>query len=345
MDLSKEIRDKIKSNSESSSDHGLESVLAHIEIAERYHIRAKKERDEHLYTDVIYRTNHAFEGILKEAYFILAGKPADKLSPFEIEEYLLKSNALRGRVVDLLTNYRQNWRNPSTHDYQLFFSEQESFLAIVTVSAFTSILLDQMIERIAYKTKYAELENVAKLARDQIYNYDQLIPIEKVSNVLLSYASHYLMNFASMSLYNKSSSNAQMAAFIKKVAPDLDVELEMEVGKTDQIFNFDLVVKDKGNIVVVETRESQSRDDYKSSIDDELAIAISQLSQRLYSSGLKNGIVFFYPGRSDHIAAMTTACSAWPNDLNLREIYSDEIRNFGEKKEYKKPISLVDEQD
>src|SRR5207253_11231210 len=140
--------------------------------------------DEHRYTDVIYRTNHAFEGILKEAYITLADKPADKLTPFEIEEYLLKSNALRGRVVDLLTNYRQNWRNPSTHDYQLFFSKQESFLAIVTVSAFASILLDQMLERIAYKAKFAELDNAAKLARDRIKNFDKLASIEKTSKVL-----------------------------------------------------------------------------------------------------------------------------------------------------------------
>src|ERR1043166_495020 len=145
MDLLKEIKDKLKTRPASDEARGLESVLAHIEIAERYHLRAKKERDEHLYTDVIYRTNHAFEGILKEAYVTLEGKSGDNLSPYEIEEYLLKSNVLRGRVVDLLTNYRQHWRNPSTHDYKLFFSEQESFLAIVSVTAFVSILLDQIL--------------------------------------------------------------------------------------------------------------------------------------------------------------------------------------------------------
>src|SRR5438128_3025921 len=101
MDLLKEIRERIKSNASSDDARGLDSVLAHIEIAERYHLRAKKERDEHLYTDVIYRTNHAFEGILKEAYVTLAEKSADNLSPYDIEEYLLTSNVLRSRVVDL----------------------------------------------------------------------------------------------------------------------------------------------------------------------------------------------------------------------------------------------------
>lgn len=341
MDLLKEIREKIKSGTTSSGGCGLDSVLTHIEIAERHHLRAKKDRDEHLYTDVIYRTNHAFEGILKEAYIILAEKPADKLSPFEIEEYLLQSNALRSRVSDLLTNYRQNWRNPSTHDYQLFFSEQESFLAIVTVSAFTSILLDQMLERLAYKSKFTELDNAAKLAREQIENFDQLAPIEKASKVLYSFSSHYIKNFISMSSYNRSSANAQMAAFIKKVAPELDVELEVEAGYTDQRFRFDLIVKDKDNIVVVETREPRPEDHYESPFDDEAAI--NQLSRRLYASGLTNGIVFFYPGRSEDTAVMTTASTAWPKDLKLREIYSADPDIFDEEG-YEEPVSLVDEQ-
>lgn len=340
MDLLKEIREKFKSNTALSSGRGLESVLAHIEIAERHHLRAKKDRDEHLYTDVIYRTNHAFEGILKEAYVILADQSADKLTPFEIEEYLLRNNVLRGRVVDLLTNYRQNWRNPSTHDYQLFFSEQESFLAIVTVSAFASILLDQMLERIAYKTKFIELDNAAKLARDQIKDFDKLPPIDKASKVLLSYASHYIKNFDSMSAFSRSAANAQMAAFIKKVAPELDVDLEVETETNDQKFRFDLVIRDEDKTVVIETREPRPRDYYESPFDDDAAI--NQLSQRLYATGKNSGVLFCYPGRSDDTAVMTTASSAWPNDLNLREIFSDDPAKYDEG-DYEEPVSLVDE--
>ena len=341
MDLLKEIRDKIKSNVALSSGRGLESILAHIEIAERHHLRAKKDRDEHLYTDVIYRTNHAFEGILKEAYITLADNPADKLTPFEIEEYLLKSDVLRGRIVDLLTNYRQNWRNPSTHDYQLFFSEQESFLAIVTVSAFTSILLDQMLEKIAYRAKFSELDNAAKLAKDQIKDFDKLALIDKASKLLSSYGSHYISNFRSMSAYSRSSANAQMAAFIKKVAPELHVELEVDAGVDDQRFRFDLVVRDRGNIVVVETREPRTRDGYVSPYDDDAAI--NQLAQRLRTAGLQSGIVFFYPARSDDTVIITTASTSWPKDLNLREVYSDDPGKYGGE-DHEEPVSLVDEQ-
>jgi hypothetical protein len=338
MDLLKEIKDKIKSNAELNGGRGIESVLAHIEIAERHHLRAKKERDEHLYTDVIYRTNHAFEGILKEAYITLADKPADKLTPFEIETYLLDSNILRGRVVDLLTNYRQNWRNPSTHDYQLFFSEQESFLAIITVSAFASILLDQMIEKIAYNAKYAELDNIIKLARDNIKDFSTLPPLLKVSSVLFSYAKHYINNFSSMSASIMSTANAQMAAFIKKVAPELDVELEMAAGIVGQQLQFDIVVRDNDEIVVIETREPRSQDEYEANFDDEAAV--NQLARRLYEAGLKSGVVFFYPGHSEDIVVATTSSTSWPKDLNLQMIYSDDPAKYPDE-DYEEPMSLV----
>jgi hypothetical protein len=78
MDLLQEIREKLKGNPGLSLGRGLESVATHIEVAEKYHCRAKAENDEHLYTDVIYRTNHAFEGILKEAYGVFSGNKSDK---------------------------------------------------------------------------------------------------------------------------------------------------------------------------------------------------------------------------------------------------------------------------
>jgi len=102
VDLLKQINEKISSTPDLSAATGLRSILTHIEIAERHHHRAKAERDEHLFTDVIYRANHAFEGILKEAYGMLAEKSGDLLSPNEIEEYLLTSKILRARVADLL---------------------------------------------------------------------------------------------------------------------------------------------------------------------------------------------------------------------------------------------------
>ena len=339
MDLFKEIKDKMKSNSDVTQGRGLESVITHIEIAERYHFRAKNERDEHLYTDAIYRTNHAFEGILKEAYVVLEGKNADHKSPHEIEEYLLKSNVLQGRVVDLLTNYRQNWRNPSTHDYRLFFSEQESFLAKVTVSPFVSILLDQIIEKVAYSHKFKELENEAVLARERMPDFDSLLPIDKVLRILMSYSTYYIKNFDQMSPKSRSTANAEMAAFIERVAPDLKVELGPEFRASDKTVRLDIVVNVVGTKVAIETREPKPRYGDREGLDDQAAI--NQLSEQLKAIGLGNGVVFFYPGRRDYTSAATTASTAWPKDLNLREVYSDDPAQF-EDEDIEEPVDLVE---
>jgi len=97
----------------------------------------------------------------------------------------------------------------------------------VTVSAFVSILLDQMLEKIAYNAKLATLKNEARLARDRIKDFINLEPIEKVWRVLTSFAEHFLKNFEVMSLHARSTANTQLAAFITTVAPELTVEQEV----------------------------------------------------------------------------------------------------------------------
>jgi hypothetical protein len=340
MDLVKEIRERIRANAASQDVLGLEFVLTHIETAERYHLRAKKERDEHLFTDVIYRTNHAFEGILKEAYVTLAAKPADRLTPYEIENYLLSSNVLRSRVIDLLKNYRENWRNPSTHDHKLFFSEQESFLAIVTVSAFVSILLDQILEKLAYARKSQELESSATLARDRIDDFEKLSAIDKVQRILGEFGDHYIKNFSTMSVYSKNTANAQMAAFIKKAAPEFNVDLEREITVSSEVkLRVDLLVHVGTVKVVIETREPDPDYYFGDWLDDQPSV--EQLSSILFKTGLEDGILFFYPRHSDDEVITTTDSSLWPHGLNLRVVHFEHpTLHIGS--QVKEPAHLVD---
>ena len=143
MNLLKLLKDKAEYFSTSENDRGISSVVSHIEIAER-HYENGKLGDDYLFNDVIYRSNQAFEGALKEAYRIITGMTPNRITPHQIEKYFEENNILKERVLQLFTNYRTEWRNKSTHDYKLYFSEQEAFLAIVNISAFINILLDQM---------------------------------------------------------------------------------------------------------------------------------------------------------------------------------------------------------
>jgi hypothetical protein len=72
MDLIHLIKSKASSFDGTPSQQGIEAVIHHIEIAES-HFEQGKALGEYLFTDVIYRTNQAFEGAMKEAFRVLEG--------------------------------------------------------------------------------------------------------------------------------------------------------------------------------------------------------------------------------------------------------------------------------
>lgn len=125
MDLIATLRTKIETLPQGEYMHGLHSVLMHIETSFKHLDRGQSQDDEQAFTDAVYRTNQAFEGSIKEAYRVLAGKDPEKITPFEIENYLDKSSVFKPRVLAQFTTYRTKWRNPSTHDYTLSFDESE----------------------------------------------------------------------------------------------------------------------------------------------------------------------------------------------------------------------------
>lgn len=138
---------------------GLQAIVRHVKAAIR-HLERDREHDPDTCTDAIYRMNQAYEGSLKEAYRVLAGKDPAGLSPYKIENYLETNSIVRPRVLTQLTRYRQDYRNPSTHDYKLDFDEDEALLAIVSVCAFAKLLVNQIASKLA--SEAAQLRAVAR---------------------------------------------------------------------------------------------------------------------------------------------------------------------------------------
>jgi hypothetical protein len=130
---------------------GLRAVLQHVQVAANHLSRGSTTGDDTAFTDAIYRTNRAFEGSLKEAYRILAGRDPANVRPFDIETFFQSNSVLRPRVLDQLSTYRKDWRNPSAHDYKLDFAEDEALLAIVSVCAFAIALIDQIASKVSYE--------------------------------------------------------------------------------------------------------------------------------------------------------------------------------------------------
>jgi hypothetical protein len=150
MDIQEILDGKIKALPAGLHLDGLRAVKSHIDAAVRHLLRGQTAPDESLFTDVIFRCNQAFEGSIKEAFRVLAGKDPQHKTPADIEKFLAAGNILRKKVLDQFTTYRKEWRNPSTHDYTLDFDEDEALVAIVSVTVFAIVLCDQIDSKLAF---------------------------------------------------------------------------------------------------------------------------------------------------------------------------------------------------
>jgi hypothetical protein len=211
-------------------------VLTHINRSEFYFNKALDENDEMYFTDVIYRCNHAYEGVLKEAYSILFEEESGNKTPDKIEKEFLVNNVINDRVKNQFTSYRQDWRNPSTHDYQLFFSKEEAFMAILSVSSFIYTLLSQLLVSQAYnKLKGKEINN------NLINGFDFNKIIDKIINF-----STYLKS-ENIRIATELQIEGYLAAYLEGIFSDLLIKTEYRFtgGRAD------IVIEYNGNIICV----------------------------------------------------------------------------------------------
>jgi hypothetical protein len=197
-------------------------------MAERHLFQGIERREPDLFVDVVYRTNHAYEGALKEAYMVLAGKDASKTTPNNVEKYLLDNKILHERVLELLTNYRQQWRNPSTHDYRLTLSEQEAFTAILSVTAFAVTLLDQVIQHLAAKSEEQRL--VEPGALQFLPRLGGLDAMEKIEKLVLALWKDIAAEGSPGSRVSEVEVVGRLQGILAAGAPDLKVVVEPLLG-------------------------------------------------------------------------------------------------------------------
>jgi hypothetical protein len=186
MDVQEILDRKIRELPPGPHSDGLRAVKSHIDAAVRHFARAQTEGDDPLFTDAIYRCNQAFEGSIKEAYRILANKYPQNKTPAEIEQFLASGNLLRKKVLDQFTNYRREWRSPSTHDHTLDFDEDEALLAIVSVTVFAIVLCDQIESKIAFNSAAATTA-AAVLVAPQVASL-----LDLVTNAVLEFAVNHV---------------------------------------------------------------------------------------------------------------------------------------------------------
>jgi hypothetical protein len=285
VDLLKLIKSKTKSFEGTFSKQGLDAVVHHIEISES-HFEQGKINGEHLYTDVIYRTNQAFEGALKEAYRILSSEDPSKKTPFQIEKHFESNNTLKDRVLSQFTTYRTEWRNKSTHDYQLFFSSQEALLAIVSVSAFFSILLDQMIEKQSFDL---EREKVARRVKGFFGDgkaYGSMGFMQQAIELLKLFVEELNEESVGASELKEFELQGRLAGFITAADPEIEVKTEFPIDYGSGRLHIDMLLKKGDGRVIVELKRPSA--EYNRRARE----AMEQIKNYLIASKIDKGIVF-----------------------------------------------------
>jgi len=297
MDILKIIKNQIEQISDGKELIGLNSVLTHIERAEFLLEQGIGNQDEAFFTDVIYRTNQAFEGMLKEAYLFLSEKKnTSQLTPFKIEKYLTDNDIFKERVLEQFSNYRQKWRNPSTHDHKLFFGHSESFLAIISVSAFIHLLLNQIIEKSAFKIETKKLKESKKDIKGEIVGYSEKDDLLKLSGILLKFASETPeIEFVK----NEYELIGMIEAYIRAADNDFEIFTEPRLSAGERInLRPDFIIKTKNEKIVIEVKRTENR----ASITN----GINQLTTYLTVGNMNKGILFIPPKINKHLVNIET---------------------------------------
>jgi hypothetical protein len=270
---------------------GLEAVVTHVDCAFRHRQRGIDAADDTLFSDAIYRCNHAFEGGLKEAYRVLANKDPNRVTPYEIETYLEKGAVFRERVLKQLTIYRTEWRNPSTHDYTLDFDQSESLLAIVNVAAFTSMVLDQIAEQLAFEQSKEETD---KSGTGQAIRMPAQASLQAhLATLIQEFCRSHIPEGADGAPPTERQLIGALHGFLASTAPNLIVETEPQLA-ADKPFRPDLVVRLGPESVVVELKRRFHKATYHN--------AIAQVEHYMLIGGLQNGLLVFMPSTASALS-------------------------------------------
>lgn len=279
MNLLEELHSRASSLKPGEYTAGISAVIQHIKVAVKHLERGKGSGDETAFTDAIYRTNQAFEGSLKEAYRVLAQKDPLKQKPYDIETFLQDQNVLKPRVLGQFTNYRREWRNPSTHDYRLNFDDDEALLAIVTVTAFCIVLVDQIIERVAF-----EVTKAATRIEPTVESRSQTLA-DRVALLVERFLSQFSKNNLGRSDIREAELTGALAGFLASTVPEVSAALETRL-VPERTERADLLLSANEERLIVETKVSRLGDRM-----GDIHQGIQRVSHYMELSGVRQAIL------------------------------------------------------
>jgi len=290
MDLIQILQKRIESINDGAHIIGLRAVLQHVQVASNHLKRGVEAPDDTAFTDAVYRTNQAFEGSLKEAYRVLAGRDPEKIRPYDIESFLQGQADVRARVLEQMSRYRTEWRNPSTHDYKLDFDEDEALLAIVSVCAFAVVLIDQIAEKLSFDRAKASAIGPLPVPGKPL--------AELIADSLLTLEMHPISTGAAISRVREAEVVGAVAGHLAAILPK-ETKILVDAPFGDERLRADILVELNAEKVLVEVKNTRFAQNIR-------GVVISQLSRYIAVSGIRQAVVFMFDGglsgfqREDH---------------------------------------------
>lgn len=281
VDLIQILQKRIESLDEGPHSVGLRAVLQHVQVASNHLRRGVEAPDDTAFTDAIYRANQAFEGSLKEAYRVLARKDPEMVRPYDIENLLRAQADVRVRVLEQMSRYRTEWRNPSTHDYKLDFDEDEALLAIVSVCAFAVVLIDQIAERLSFDRAKAAATGPTAVPGTPL--------AELVANTLLKVDLHPIRAGTVIPRVREAEVVGAIAGRLVAILPS-EAKVVMDALFGDERngrHRADLIVELGSEKVLVEVKRTRFGPNSR-------GIAIHQLSRYIAVSGIRQAVLFMF---------------------------------------------------
>ncbi|WP_258098600.1 GxxExxY protein [Marinoscillum pacificum] len=313
MDVLDLIRNQLAEINRISPEISLDPIVTHIERAEHLFNEGKRKGDEHFFTDVIYRTNQAFEGSLRTAYMILADQTeekANKKRTVDIEDYIANNSIFHDRVLHHFTNYRQEWRNKSTHDFKLFFSESEAFLAIGNVSAYTYLLINQIIEKLAYKVEQQKLAKQKKQKEKirQVASDEKLDLKEKITAWIMLFLESTDKDF---NTHLEIELIGMFEAFLDVVTDTIKVNREVKIENGSRPYRIDMLIEQGKEKVILEFKSPRMR--YHKGYEQ-------QILSYMGFTGIKEGILWIPSTEREGVIVEDTTNNQIDGMYNLRTI-------------------------
>jgi hypothetical protein len=286
VDLLVALKNKIDALPDGPYTVGLAAVLLHIETAFKHYSRGESAGEDTAFTDAIYRTNQAFEGSVKEAYRVLAGKAPEKKTISDIEHYLETEGVFRSRVLSQFTIYRRDWRNPSTHDYKLDFDESESFIAIISVTAFACLILDQITARLSFEEARSETQANIDAGISGIIKTD-ISFVKNVEAGILEFLQSVNSGSPRPALKTETQFVGSLAGYLSSAIPNIQIDLDHQIRDASRR-RVDIVASLGERQIAIEVKRTRGV------TESSIYAGMTQLDEYLKSGEFNEGILIFF---------------------------------------------------